>query len=160
MEEDGRAYVGHPGPAALVAGDPLQQAAQPLGLAVGQQQRVLDRAVVVHPRRAVAGDPAAPVLELDQVQAVARQHEEIDLIGRAVVADELQVGPGPVGVRVGDEVADGEEAGALVRELRWGDFYPAGTVRSHVLLAPPTVGSRQMVPKKPRPWSRHVGFRW
>jgi hypothetical protein len=53
------------------------------------------------PLLAVAEQDAVAPLDLHQEEALGSDDEEVDLVHRAVVGDELQVRPGPVGLMVG-----------------------------------------------------------
>jgi hypothetical protein len=59
------------------------------------------------------------------------EDQEVDLQRAALVGDELEVGPGPVGVGVGQVVADVGEPGPLVGIARWRDLDPAVAVSTH-----------------------------
>jgi hypothetical protein len=49
----------------------------------------------------IAGQDAAVVLEFDQVERVAGQHQQVDLVPAAAVVAELEVGPGAERLGVG-----------------------------------------------------------
>lgn len=74
----------------------LEEGGEVLGLAAGEQQGgVLGAVAVPHPDAVVAGEDAAVVLELDQVERVAGQDQQVDLMPAAAVVAELEVRPGP-----------------------------------------------------------------
>src|SRR6266705_2128935 len=59
-----------------------------------------------------------PGLDLDQEEAPAADDEEIYFVDGAVLGDELDIGPGPVGLEIGQARSDEREGVALVRP--WG----------------------------------------
>ena len=75
--------------AGLVAGHPLEQAAQALGLAGGQQQRIFDGLGVVHQVVPCPAIVPRQMVELDHVQAVAREHPQVDLVGCRPIVDHM-----------------------------------------------------------------------
>ena len=106
-----------------------EQRLQALGLAVGQQERVV---VAALPRMARgdatpgAGVPAEhtrPALDLDEKDALRADHEDIDFADRAV-EQELEVRPRSVRLVVGQAFLEERERVALPRELRRGDLDP------------------------------------
>ena len=108
-----------------------QERDQLLRFAVREQQRIVDRvrAVVVlappRPRALIAFHDSRAALDLDQVETLRRQHEQVDLVDRPVVGDELEVRPDAVGVVIGQPVAHERECVALPRELGVRDRLPA-----------------------------------
>src|SRR5262249_7041030 len=98
-----------------------------LGLEVGGQDGVGggDEAAlrVPGPGAGVAVDAAGPALDLDEEEPHWGEQEQIDLVDAAVEGDELEVGPGPVGLVVGPAVADEVEGVPLpgIPRLRDGD---------------------------------------
>ena len=119
-----------------------QQAGQALGLAVGQDQRVVggqDTAVGgPGPGVDIAGQRAGPALDLDHEQPGARQHQRVHLADLALVVDELEVGPDVPRVAVGQVGAQPVQRLALPREVRCGDDVPAGGAERHA--GPRSVG--------------------
>ena len=106
-----------------------QEGDQLLRLAIREQQRVVDRlqASVVPPRPralvALHGVGAAP--NLDEVEALGREDEQVDLVDRPVVGDELEVRPRAVRVVIGQPLAHEREGLALPGELGIRDRLPA-----------------------------------
>jgi hypothetical protein len=84
----------------------LEQGFEVLGLAPSQQQRRVLGAVVAPPQVIVAGQDSTVVLELDEVERVARQHQQVDLMPAAPVVAELEVGPGAEWLGVGQLLLD------------------------------------------------------
>ena len=84
---------------------------------------------VTQPQLVGAAEASGVVLQLQQVQTVAGEHQQVDLGPRAPVVAELEVGPSAVRSMVGQEIADDLQALSLVGELRRGDFDP--TVVDH-----------------------------
>ena len=84
----------------------LEQGREGLRLAVGQQDGVI-LGPGLAARRSGSTMPASPVIDpphalhLDQPEALLGQDEQIDLVDGPVVGLELEVGPGPVRVVVG-----------------------------------------------------------
>ena len=115
-----------------------QERDQLLRLAVREQQRVVDRlpapVAAPRPRALVALHDAGPALDLDEVEALRRQREQVDLVDRAVVGDELEVRPGPVRLVVGQPVAHERQRVPLPGERRVGDRLPAGRGCVHGLM--------------------------
>ena len=111
-----------------------QERDQLLGLAVREQERVvrrLDTAVLApSPRAPVTLHDAGLALDLDQVEALGRQDEQIDLVDRPVIGDELEVRPGPVGFVIRQPLAHERQRLPLPRELGFRDCLPAR--RGHV----------------------------
>src|SRR5690606_19844048 len=86
-----------------------QQRPQPFGLGVGQVQRIVEGTGVLvaqDPVGAAAGQPAVQALDLDQVQAAAGGDQQVHLVHVAGVGGEGEVGPGPVRLGVGQQLAD------------------------------------------------------
>jgi len=79
---------------------PGQQTLEPFALAVGKDQRAVvaaaDAFVFPDPVVGIAGDSAGFALDLDQKDALGAGNEGVDLVDRAVVGDELKIGPGDV----------------------------------------------------------------
>ena len=65
------------------------------------------------------------------------EDEEVDLQRPALVGDELEVGPGPVGIGVGQVIADVGKPRPLVGVARRGDLDPAVGVSAHGVAAWP-----------------------
>jgi hypothetical protein len=106
MQEDRRTHIRGQALLALLPGVEADQPGQPLGLAVGQDVRVVlgREAGVGHPADplgAVSGDLTLPVLELQHIQAAGREHQRVDLVDGTVGADELDVRPDVVRIHVG-----------------------------------------------------------
>jgi hypothetical protein len=86
---------------------PLHEAAQHLGLVIGEAQRVLH--VAGHalgrgpaPVDLVAGDPSGVAFDLDEVDRREADHEEVDLVEAAGAGvEEVDEGPRVEGVLVG-----------------------------------------------------------
>jgi hypothetical protein len=81
----------------------LQERPEPLRLAVGEDERVLDGAFrtvrsAEPPHLVVAEEGARVRLDLDEEDTGGGDGEEVDLVDGAVVGDELDVGPRPVGL--------------------------------------------------------------
>lgn len=128
---DERNHVARVGDSHVVLARPLQQGVaepggQVLRLAAGQLEGgVLGPVAGAEPAVVVAPQHAGVVLQLDQVELVAGEDEEVDLVPAAVVVPELEVRPGAVGRGVGEEFADVVEAVGLVLELGGRDLDPA-----------------------------------
>jgi hypothetical protein len=126
-EKDYRHDEGHPylGDGLLA----LQQGLEAFGLAVRKQERVVrgDRPALVAPRPGahVALDHPGAALDLDKEEPGRAQHQEVDLVDAAVVRDELEVGPGSVGVSVRQALADKIERLLLPAEAGRCDRLPA-----------------------------------
>lgn len=109
---------------------PLQQRSQLARLPVGQQERTvigLRAAVAVqHPGHGVAFERAVPALDLDQEQPLGGEHQEVDLIDAPVLGDDLDIGPGAVGLVIRQPLADERERVALPPVLRGSDLVPEG----------------------------------
>ena len=124
---------------ALVEGPlPAQQRLELARLAVGQQQRVLLIAFAAagrahQPAVLVAADVAGPVLDLDQVDAVAGDHQRVDFIDAAVFGDELEVGPGAKRRGFGQVLTQQVQGLLLMRIVGWVDGVPAAGLGGHVL---------------------------
>ena len=107
-----------------------QERDQLLRLAVRQQQRVVHRvnttAAAPRPCPLVALHDSGPALDLDEVEALRRQDEQVDLVDRPVVGNELEVRPRAVGVVIVQPVAHERERVPLPRELGVRDRLPAG----------------------------------
>lgn len=121
---------------ALLAGVVPDQRGQPLGLAVGQDQRVVlggEPAArhPAHPLGAVTGELALPVLEFQHIQAARRQHQGVDLVDRPVGADELDIRPYAVWVGVGQVGGKLPQSIILVLECAAVDVLPTGRVLPH-----------------------------
>ena len=108
----------------------LQQPDQLLRLPVRQQDRTVDKKVLAvdltAPGARVARDHTTPALDLDQIHLVERYHEQIDFVDAAVLADELEVGPGAEWLVVGEAGPDVVEGLALPRVFGGSDLGPAG----------------------------------
>ena len=79
----------------------LQQGAQPLGLGVGQDERMVVGLLAAAgeadpPALVVAREHPGERLDLHEEEPHRGDHEQIDLVHRAVVGDELHVRPRPV----------------------------------------------------------------
>lgn len=72
------------------------------------------------------------MLQLDQVQPVAGQYQEVDLVPATAVVAELEVGPGAERLGVGQLRLDGVQPGLFVVELRLGDRDPAAVLYRRV----------------------------
>ena len=83
---------------------------------------------VAHPHVVVAAQDAAVVLELNQVERVAGQHQQVDLVPAAAVVAELEVGPRAEWGSIGKCLLDGVQALLLVGELRVGDRDPTAVL--------------------------------
>ena len=107
-----------------------QERDQLLRLAVRQQQRVVHRlnttAAAPRPCPLVALHDSGPALDLDEIEALRSQDEQIDLVDRPVVGNELEVRPRAVGVVIVQPVAHERERVPLPRELGVRDRLPAG----------------------------------
>ena len=107
-----------------------QEGDQLLRLAIREQQWVVDRLqapiVPPRPRALVALHDSGAALDLDEVEALRRQHEQVDLVDRTVVGDELEVRPRAVRVVIGQPVAHERERVPLPGELRVRDRLPTG----------------------------------
>ena len=106
-----------------------QEGDQLLRLAIREQQRVVNRlqapVVPPRPRTLVALHGAGAALDLDEVEALRREDEEVDLVDRPVVGDELEVRPRAVRVVIGQPVAHERERLPLPGELGIRDRLPA-----------------------------------
>ena len=75
----------------------LEEGDQPLGLAIGQEQRVVDKrlAALVFPDPGVrvAIQHAWAALDFDDEEAAGGQHQQVNFIDAAVVRNELEVRP-------------------------------------------------------------------
>ena len=124
---------------ALVEGPlPAQQRLELARLAVGQQQRVLLIAFAAagrahQPAVLVAADVAGPVLDLDQVDAVAGDHQRVDFIDAAVFGDELEVRPSAERRGFGQVLAQQIQGLLFVRMGRWMYDVPAAVPCGHAL---------------------------
>ena len=120
---------------------PPQQRDQLLRLAVREQQRVVDRlpapVAAPRPRALVALHDARAALDLDEVEALRREGEQVDLVDRPVVGDELEVRPRPVRLVVGQPVAHERQRVPLPGERRVGDRLPAGRGGFHDVCGAP-----------------------
>ena len=118
-QEHPRLEEGQPG---LLHGAGLaQQADQLLGLAVGKDQRIVVgvAAPVARPGPGarVAIDVARAALDLDQEETLWGQDQQVHLVEGAIGGDELEVGPGTVGVVVRQAFLDEGKRLSLPREL-------------------------------------------
>lgn len=68
------------------------------------------------------------MLELDQVERVAGQNEQVDLMPAAAVVAELEIGPGPEWGSVGEQLLDDVQALLLVGKLRIRDGDPTAVL--------------------------------
>ena len=109
---------------------PPQQRGQLLRLPVRQQQRVVERArpslAPPRPGPLIAGHHAGRALDLDQEEPLRRQRQQVDLVDRPVVGEELEVRPDPVGLDVGQAAAHEGQRVPLPRVLGDGHLAPAG----------------------------------
>jgi len=108
-EEDRRL---HPWGLHRALGDGLlaaEEQREPLRLAVGEAQRVVDGGAaavgVPGPAVGVALDRAGAAFDLDEDEALGREHEDVDLIDPALVVDELEVRPRAPGLVPADACA-------------------------------------------------------
>src|SRR5262249_42300131 len=113
---------------------------EPFGLAVGQDVRTVLRGepAVGHssyPLSPVAPDLALPVLELQDEQTARREHQSVDLVDRPISANELDICPHMVRVRIGQVGGQVTEAILLVREGARVDLLPPRRILAHA--APP-----------------------
>jgi hypothetical protein len=107
-----------------------QQRLQPLRLAVGEKQRVVQRAGVhrarpgVSPGARIPLEEPRPALDLDQEDALWSDDKRIDLADRPI-EQELEVRPHVVGLMIGEAPLEEGERVSLPRELGGGDLDPA-----------------------------------
>ena len=117
-----------------------QQAGQTLGLAIGEEERVVDRgrSAVGRPGPAmrIAGQNARAALDLDQEEADRRQHQGIHLVDLALIVDEFEVGPDAPGIAVGQMTAQPVQRFALPSEVGLGDDLPTGVAEHHRFTSP------------------------
>ena len=73
----------------------------------------------------IARNATMPRLTLDQPEALLRQDEEIDLVDGSVIGLELEIGPRPVGIVVGQTGTHEIKSVSLVVVLRRSDDLPA-----------------------------------
>ena len=124
-----------------------QQAFQPLALAVDQQHRVVGRVatslVLPDPGLLVAGDRARATLDFHQECSVRTDHEQVDLVNRCVIGDELEQRPGQVIILARETLEDEVECLLLPWETRRANrlpvFFRHGT--SHSLTLPRPIAS-------------------
>ena len=118
----------------------LEQRREGLRLAIGEQDGVVLRADLAvlraGPRAGVARDSTAPRLALDEPEALLGQDEQIDLVDGPVIGLELEVGPRPVRIVVGQTRADEVQTTPFPLVLRRRDDLPAW--RFHEIPARPT----------------------
>jgi hypothetical protein len=67
------------------------------------------------PALTVTEQHARPRLDLDQEQPAGRDGQQVDLVNRAVLGDELDIGPRPVRLVAREARTDERERFALVR---------------------------------------------
>ena len=72
--------------------------------------------------------PSRPALDLNEEEALGRDHEHVDLADRAV-EQELEVRPGSIGLVVGQALLEERQRVALPRELGWRDLGPVSVHR-------------------------------
>ena len=82
----------------------------------------------------ITGDPAGPVLQLQQVDAASADDEEIDLVLPAAAGGEGEVAPRPVGVVVVEPGPDRGEAASFMGVLGGCDLNPAPAAGLHLPL--------------------------
>lgn len=94
------ADANHPGGLHWALGDGVlaaEERRETLRLAVGEAQRVIDGGAaavgVPGPAVGVALNHAGTALDLDEEEALGREHEDVDLVDPALVVDELEVRP-------------------------------------------------------------------
>ena len=95
-EKDHGLYVGHR--KVLERRLACEQRFQLFRLAIGEQERIIFVALTASgcrdgPRVLVAGDGTGPVLDLDQIHAIGRSDQCIDLVDTAVFGNKLEVRP-------------------------------------------------------------------
>ena len=128
----------------------LELAGQPLRLAPGELERgVLGAVPVAPPGQVVAAQGAGVVLQLDQVQAAAAEHQQVNLVPLAVAVAELEVRPGAEGRVRGQQGTDDVEAlglvGELGRALPQSSAQPAAP-RSRLLTCASRLTRRDLIP--------------
>jgi hypothetical protein len=92
---------------------------EPLRLRVGEEQGVVEQrpgavGPFQPPALAVTGQHARPRLDLDKEETAGCDGQQVDLVDRAVLGDELDVSPSPVGLVVGKARSNERERFALV----------------------------------------------
>ena len=125
----------------------LEQAGQPLGLPVGQDQRVVGPAGAPvrrphHPLVAVTADRTLPVLELQQVQSARGQDQQVNLVYRAIGRHEFDIRPGEVRIGVEQERLDVPKTGPLVLPGAGIDLFPARRVVTDLAHLPDSLSER------------------
>ena len=114
----------------------LEERLETLRLPVGGEQRVLVEpwppVALLDPVALIAVHDARPALDLDQVQPGRADHEQVDLVDRAVRGDELEERVATVGVVLGQPLADVVERLPLPGVLGAPDLLPVLVVRLHV----------------------------
>ena len=143
----------------------LHQAGQPLALAVGEQQWVVDRAVATvggpGPGVRVAADHARARLDLHHEEACRREHQRVHLIDPAFVVNELEVGPDVPGLAVGQLGTQPLQRLPLPREAGLRDDVPAVGAEGHdeislpAALASPASAVYSNKSPTPQPNNRH-----
>lgn len=121
-----------------------QQAFQPLALAVEQKHRVVDRVatslVLPDPGLLVAGDRAWATLDFHQKCSVRTDHEQVDLVNRSVIGEELEQRPGQAIILARETLEDEVECLLLPWEARRANrlpvFFRHGTSHSLTLTRP------------------------
>jgi hypothetical protein len=83
---------------------------------------------MTQPDVVVAAEDSALVLELDEVQRVAGEYQEVNLMPPTAVVTELEVRQGAERGSVGKELLDGVQALLFVGELRVGDRDPTAVL--------------------------------
>ena len=112
-----------------------QQAGEPLGLAVGQDDGVVVSVgtAVGGPRPAVRIAPqhAGAAFDFDQEQAGRGKHKRIDLADLAFIVDEFEVRPDVPGIAVGQVAAQPVQRFALPSKVGLCNDVPAGGAEGH-----------------------------
>ena len=85
--------------------------------------------MVLLPRRTVAGEVAAPGLDLNQADAGWRDQNDIDLIDRSVAGDELTIGSGAEGIQTRQDGVQPSERCPFPGELGRRALSPARVVQ-------------------------------
>ena len=114
----------------------LDHAGQPFGLPVGQDIGIVLRSQPAirhptHPLGAVAANLALPVLQLEDIEATAGEHQGVELVDRAIRADKLHICPHVKRVGVGEIGGEVAKAVLLVRKDARVDLLPSGRVLTH-----------------------------
>jgi hypothetical protein len=112
-----------------------QERPQPLRLPVGKDQRVFEWhsgpvGELRPPALAVTGQLARPRLDLDQKAAAGCDGQQVDLVDRTVLSDELDVGPGSVRLVGGKACSDERECLALMGPSRCPSVHSRDSTRS------------------------------